>query len=275
MARRNLTNDQPLPAPPWTEEAIRLLRWGAMSTLVLLRHGESVWNQENRFTGWEDVDLAAKGEEEALRAGALFRESGLLPDVVHTSLLKRAIRTANIALTACDRHWIPVKRSWRLNERHYGDLQGRNKAETLAEFGDEQFTMWRRSFDTPPPPVDRASKYHPGNDARYAELAPEQLPATEALSNVLERMLPYWYDAIVPDLRAGHVTLVAAHGNSLRGLVMHLDHLTRDDVVALNIPTGIPLKIELDDNLRPLSSVYLDPAAAATAAAKVASQGRH
>ena len=245
-----------------------------MSTLVLLRHGESVWNQENRFTGWEDVDLAPEGEQEARHAGSLFRQANLFPDVVHTSLLKRAIRTANIALTAADRHWIPVRRNWRLNERHYGDLQGRNKAETLSQFGEEQFMIWRRSFDTPPPPVSRESKYHPANDARYRDLAPEQLPATEALSHVLERMLPYWYDAIVPDLRAGHVTLVAAHGNSLRALVMHLRGLTTDEVVALNIPTGIPLRIELDDALQPLSVAYLDPRAAEAAAAKVANQGK-
>ncbi len=246
-----------------------------MSTLVLLRHGESLWNQENRFTGWEDVDLAPKGEEEAVRGGVMLREANVLPDVVHTSLLKRAIRTANIALTAADRHWIAVKRSWRLNERHYGDLQGRDKAETLAQFGAEQFTMWRRSYDVPPPPVSRDSRYHPANDIRYAELAPEQLPATEALSHVLDRMLPYWYDAVVPDLRAGRTTMIAAHGNSLRALVMHLDGLSTDQVVALNIPTGIPLRYELDGELRPTSSAYLDPDAARIAAEKVANQGRH
>jgi 2,3-bisphosphoglycerate-dependent phosphoglycerate mutase len=245
------------------------------STLVLLRHGESLWNQQNRFTGWEDVDLAPKGEEEAKRGGAMLQEANVLPDVVHTSLLKRAIRTANIALAAADRHWIPVRRSWRLNERHYGDLQGRDKAETLAQFGEEQFAIWRRSYDTPPPPVDRQSRYHPANDSRYAELAPEQLPATEALSHVLERMLPYWYDAVVPDLRAGRTTMIAAHGNSLRALVMHLDGLTTDQVVALNIPTGIPLRYELDGDLRPISSGYLDPEAARVAAEKVANQGKH
>ncbi len=245
-----------------------------MSTLVLLRHGESVWNQENRFTGWEDVDLTTKGEEEARHAGTLFRQANVMPDVVHTSLLKRAIRTANLALTAADRHWIPTHRSWRLNERHYGDLQGRDKAETLSRFGEAQFNIWRRSFDTPPPPVSADSRYHPANDPRYRALAPEQLPATEALSHVLERMLPYWYDAVVPDLRAGRTTLIAAHGNSLRGLVMHLNGLSTDEVVALNIPTGIPLRFELDDALRPTSSAYLDPAAAATAAAMVASQGK-
>ena len=246
-----------------------------MSTLVLLRHGESLWNQTNRFTGWEDVDLAPQGEDEAVRGGLMLRDANVLPDVVHTSLLKRAIRTANIALTACDRHWIAVRRSWRLNERHYGDLQGRDKAETLAQFGEEQFTMWRRSFDIPPPPVARESRYHPANDVRYAELASEQLPATEALSNVLERMLPYWYDAVIPDLRAGRTTMIAAHGNSLRALVMHIDGLTTDQVVALNIPTGIPLRYELDDDLRPTSSGYLDPDAARIAAERVANQGRH
>ena len=245
-----------------------------MSTLVLLRHGESLWNQQNRFTGWEDVDLAPEGEHEARRAGEMFVQARLLPDVVHTSLLKRAIRTADLSLAAAGRHWIPVRRSWRLNERHYGDLQGRDKAETLARFGEEQFTIWRRSFDTPPPAVRRDSPYHPANDPRYAALAPEQLPDTEALSNVLERMLPYWYDSIVPDLRAGHVTMVAAHGNSLRALVMHLQGLTAAEVVTLNIPTGIALRVELDESLRPTSSAYLDPEAAAVAAAKVASQGK-
>lgn len=245
-----------------------------MSTLVLLRHGESLWNQQNRFTGWEDVDLAPEGEREARHAGDMFLTAGLLPDVVHTSLLKRAIRTADLSLAAAGRHWIPVRRSWRLNERHYGDLQGRDKAETLARFGEEQFTIWRRSFTTPPPAVSRDSPYHPANDPRYGDLAPELLPATEALSNVLDRMLPYWYDSIVPDLRAGHITLVAAHGNSLRALVMHLQGLTAAEVVTLNIPTGIALRIELDESLRPLSSAYLDPEAAAAAAAKVANQGR-
>lgn len=246
----------------------------AMYTLVLLRHGESIWNQENRFTGWYDVDLAPHGEEEARNGGRLMLQQGVLPDVVHTSLLKRAIRTSQLALETADRLWIPVKRSWRLNERHYGDLQGRDKAQTLAAFGDEQFLIWRRSFDVPPPPVAADSPHHPANDIRYRDLAPETLPATEALSDVLVRMLPYWQDAIVPDLRADKTVLVAAHGNSLRGLVMHLDELSREEVVALNIPTGIPLRYELDADLKPISSAYLDPEAARIASEKVANQGK-
>lgn len=246
-----------------------------MSTLILLRHGESQWNREGRFTGWYDVDLTEHGETEARNGGRLLLEKGLLPDVVHTSLLRRAIRTSQLALDACDRPWIPVRRSWRLNERHYGDLQGKDKAETLAEFGDEQFLIWRRSFDVAPPPVALDSPHHPMNDRRYASLAPEVLPATECLADVLHRMLPYWQDAVVPDLRARLVTMVAAHGNSLRALVMHLDGLSNEAVVALNIPTGIPLVYELDEALRPVSSGYLDPDAAIAAAEAVASQGRH
>lgn len=246
-----------------------------MSTLVLLRHGESQWNRENRFTGWFDVDLTEKGETEARNGGLLLAGAGVLPDVVHTSLLRRAIRTSQLALDACDRHWIPVRRSWRLNERHYGDLQGRDKAQTLEAFGDEQFLIWRRSFDVPPPPVAADSPYHPANDPRYASLAPEVLPATECLADVLDRMLPYWQDAVVPDLRAGSTVMLAAHGNSLRALVMHLDGLTKDEVVALNIPTGIPLVYELDQELKPVSSGYLDPEAARLAAEAVANQGKH
>jgi 2,3-bisphosphoglycerate-dependent phosphoglycerate mutase len=245
-----------------------------MSTLVLLRHGESQWNVENRFTGWVDVDLTERGVQEAIHGGELLKQAGVLPDVVHTSLLRRAIRTSQLSLDACDRHWIPAKRSWRLNERHYGDLQGKDKAETLKAFGEEQFLTWRRSYDVPPPPVALTSEYHPAQDVRYAELPPEVLPATECLADVLERMLPYWQDAIVPDLRAGKTVLLAAHGNSLRALVMHLDGLSKEAVVALNIPTGMPLRYELDDALRPVSSGYLDPEAAATAAAAVANQGK-
>jgi 2,3-bisphosphoglycerate-dependent phosphoglycerate mutase len=245
-----------------------------VSTLILLRHGESRWNLENRFTGWVDVDLTDKGVAEAVRGGELLRDAGLLPDVVHTSLLRRAIRTSQLALDACDRHWIPVRRSWRLNERHYGALQGLDKAETLQRHGEEQFMLWRRSYDVPPPAVDRASEHHPANDARYAALPPDVLPATECLADVLARMLPWWQDAIAADLRDGRRVLVTAHGNSLRALVMHLDGLTREEVVALNIPTGIPLRYELDADLRPVSSSYLDPEAAATAAAAVANQGR-
>ena len=246
-----------------------------MSTLILLRHGESQWNREGRFTGWYDVDLTEHGETEARNGGRLLLAKALVPDVVHTSLLRRAIRTSQLALDACDRPWIPVRRSWRLNERHYGDLQGKDKAETLAEFGDEQFLIWRRSFDVAPPPVAVDSPHHPMNDSRYALLAPEVLPATECLADVLHRMLPYWQDSVVPDLRAGLATMVAAHGNSLRALVMHLDGLSNEAVVALNIPTGIPLVYELDEQLRPVSSGYLDPDAAAVAAAAVANQGKH
>ena len=245
-----------------------------VSTLILLRHGESTWNLENRFTGWHDVDLTERGVIEAQRGGCQLAEAGLWPDVVHTSLLKRAIRTAELALHACGRHWIPVKRSWRLNERHYGDLQGKDKAETLAAFGEEQYLIWRRSYDVAPPAVALDSPHHPSHDVRYGALPPEVLPATECLADVLSRMLPYWADAIAADLRAGRVTMVVAHGNSLRALVMHLDGLTRQQVVELNIPTGIPLRYELDDRLQVVSSGYLDPVAAALAAEVVKNQGK-
>ncbi|HEX3816137.1 MAG TPA: phosphoglyceromutase [Mycobacteriales bacterium] len=246
------------------------------STLVLLRHGESEWNQKNLFSGWVDVDLNAKGEAEARRGGELIGEAGLAPDVLHTSLLRRAIRTAQIGLDAIDRHWIPVRRSWRLNERHYGDLQGKNKKETLDQYGEEQFMLWRRSYDTPPPPLPNDSEFSQYNDPRYAGLPPELRPATECLKDVLERMLPYWYDAIVPDLSAGRTTLVVAHGNSLRALVKHLDGLSDEAVVGLNIPTGVPLVYELDDALRPVTvgGRYLDPEAAAAAIEAVKNQGR-
>ncbi|MCH9814832.1 MAG: phosphoglyceromutase [Actinomycetia bacterium] len=244
--------------------------------LILLRHGQSEWNAKNLFTGWVDVDLTDKGSAEAIRGGELLVEAGLLPDVLHTSVQKRAIHTAELALTAANRSWLPVRRSWRLNERHYGALQGKNKKETLAEFGEEQFMSWRRSYDTPPPPIARDSPYAQFDDPRYADLAPEQLPATECLSDVVDRMLPYWYDAIVPDLRAHGTVLVTAHGNSLRALVKHLDHISDADIAELNIPTGIPLHYVLDSDLRPIQSggTYLDPAAAAEAAAAVAAQGR-
>jgi 2,3-bisphosphoglycerate-dependent phosphoglycerate mutase len=246
-----------------------------MATLVLLRHGESDWNQKNLFTGWVDVDLTPKGVAEAQRGGQLLVEHGLLPDVLHTSLLRRAIRTADIALSEADRHWIAVRRSWRLNERHYGALQGKNKAEVRDEFGEEQFMLWRRSYDTPPPPIADDDEYSPASDPRYADLL-ESLPRTECLKDVGERMLPYWYDAIVPDLRRNGVVLVAAHGNSLRALVKYLDGLSDDAVVSLNIPTGIPLHYDLDDTtLRPTGpGTYLDPDAAAEAIAAVANQGK-
>ena len=245
------------------------------STLILLRHGESEWNAKNLFTGWVDVDLNAKGEAEAQRGGELLVEAGLLPDVVHTSLLKRAIRTAQIALMTAERHWVPTRRSWRLNERHYGALQGKDKKATLAEFGEEQFMVWRRSYDVPPPPIDRDDPYANFYDPRYASLPPDARPATECLKDVLLRALPYWYDAIVPDLQAGRVTLVAAHGNSLRAIVKHLDQIGDAEVVSLNIPTGIPLVYELDDDLRPTGpGRYLDPEAAAASIEAVKNQGK-
>jgi 2,3-bisphosphoglycerate-dependent phosphoglycerate mutase len=244
--------------------------------LLLLRHGESEWNQKNLFTGWVDVDLTAKGEAEAARGGTLMVEQDVLPDVLHTSLLRRAIRTSEIALNAADRHWIPVRRSWRLNERHYGALQGKDKKATLEAFGEEQFMLWRRSYDTPPPPLADDDEFSQVGEARYAALAPEIVPRTECLADVVERLLPYWYDAIVPDLRAGLTTAVAAHGNSLRALVKHLDSMAEDAIVGLNIPTGIPLLYELDADLRPVTpgGRYLDPDAATAAIEAVKNQGR-
>jgi 2,3-bisphosphoglycerate-dependent phosphoglycerate mutase len=246
------------------------------ATLVLLRHGESEWNAKNLFTGWVDVDLNVKGEAEAERGGELLVENGLLPDVVHTSVLRRAIRTAEISLHASDRHWIDTKRSWRLNERHYGALQGKDKASTLAEFGEEQFMIWRRSYDVPPPPIDNDDPNANYSDPRYAGLPSEARPQTECLKDVLLRALPYWYDRIVPDLRAGKITLIAAHGNSLRAIVKHLDAISDSDIVGLNIPTGIPLLYELDDDLKPTTSGgrYLDPEAAAASIEAVKNQGR-
>jgi 2,3-bisphosphoglycerate-dependent phosphoglycerate mutase len=247
-----------------------------MSTLVLLRHGESEWNAKNLFTGWVDVDLTAKGEAEARRGGELLREQDLLPDVVHTSVQKRAIRTAELSLNVAERSWIPVRRHWRLNERHYGALQGKNKKETLERYGEEQFMLWRRSYDVPPPPIDDDDEYSQAGDPRYAGLPPELKPRTECLKDVVHRMLPYWYDAIVPDLLDGRLVLVAAHGNSLRALVKHLDGISDEAIAKLNIPTGIPLHYELDANLRPVTAggTYLDPDAAREAAAAVANQGR-
>jgi 2,3-bisphosphoglycerate-dependent phosphoglycerate mutase len=245
-------------------------------TLILLRHGESEWNKANLFTGWVDVELSEKGRAEAVRGGQLLAEQGVLPDVLHTSLLRRAISTAELALAAADRQWIPVRRSWRLNERHYGALQGKDKAATLAEYGEEQFMIWRRSYATPPPPIEAGSEYSQDADPRYAVLPPEARPVTEALADVVVRMLPYWYDAIVPDLLAGRNVLVAAHGNSLRALVKHLDGMGDDEVVGLNIPTGVPLRYDLDDDLRPTSpgGQYLDPDAAAAAIEAVKNQGK-
>jgi 2,3-bisphosphoglycerate-dependent phosphoglycerate mutase len=247
-----------------------------MNLLVLLRHGESEWNALDLFTGWVDIGLSPKGEREAVRGGELLRDRGLLPDVMHTSVLRRAIRTGELALDVCDHHWIPVRRSWRLNERHYGALQGKNKRETLARFGQDQFMRWRRSYDEPPPPLDPDDPYSQFNDPRYAVIPPEARPLTECLKDVVARMLPYWYDAIVPDLRDGRLVLIAAHGNSLRALVKHLDGISEQAVVALNIPTGIPLLYELDENMRPLrrGGEYLDLEAAADAIEAVKNQGR-
>lgn len=248
-----------------------------VGTLVLLRHGESDWNARNLFTGWVDVDLTPTGEAEARRAGELLAGEGLLPDVVHTSVLVRAIRTAELALRACDRSWIPVARSWRLNERHYGALQGKDKRQTREQFGEEQFMIWRRSYATPPPPLPDDDQWSQVGDPRYASLPPELLPRTECLKDVLERTLPYWYDAIVPDLRLGRTVLVAAHGNSLRALVKHLDRVSDEEIVGLNIPTGIPLRYDLDpQTLQPVTpgGTYLDPEAARESIAAVASQGR-
>ncbi|HRB98780.1 MAG TPA: phosphoglyceromutase [Dermatophilaceae bacterium] len=244
-------------------------------TLVLLRHGESEWNALNLFTGWVDVDLTEKGRGEAIRGGELMKAAGILPDVVHTSLQRRAITTAHLSLNAADRHWIPVHRNWRLNERHYGALQGKNKKQTLDAYGEELFMLWRRSYDTPPPPIAPDDEYAQTGDPRYAGLGAD-MPASECLKDVVARMLPYWESGIVPDLRAGRTVLVAAHGNSLRAMVKHLDGITDEAISGLNIPTGMPLVYHLDDTLTPLvaGGEYLDPEAAAAAAAAVANQGR-
>jgi 2,3-bisphosphoglycerate-dependent phosphoglycerate mutase len=243
------------------------------ATLILLRHGESEWNALNLFTGWVDVDLTDKGRAEATRGGELIVENGVLPDVLYTSLLRRAITTAHLALDEADRLWIPVHRSWRLNERHYGALQGLDKAATKEKYGEEQFMAWRRSYDTPPPPIEPGSKYSQDADPRYADIGGG--PLTECLADVVERFVPYYTETIVPDLNAGKTVLIAAHGNSLRALVKYLDGMSDEDVVGLNIPTGIPLIYELDENLAPTvpGGRYLDPDAAAVGAAAVAAQG--
>jgi 2,3-bisphosphoglycerate-dependent phosphoglycerate mutase len=252
----------------------------ATRTLVLVRHGESEWNQLNLFTGWYDADLTELGVEQARRAGVTLAEAGVLPTVVHTSLQTRAIRTANLALDELGRLWLPVRRHWRLNERHYGDLTGRNKAETTEKYGEEQVFTWRRSYDVPPPPIATGNPYDPNTDRRYAGLAPEVLPASECLADVVERMLPYWFDGIVPDLAAGRAVLVAAHGNSLRALVKHLDHISDDEIAELNIVTGVPYVYELDDFFAPkeqkppLERALGDPAEIEAAARKVAEQAK-
>ncbi|MCH1865938.1 phosphoglyceromutase [Nocardioides sp. CFH 31398] len=244
-------------------------------TLILLRHGESDWNAKNLFTGWVDVDLTEKGRAEAVAGGRLIKESGLLPDVVHTSLLRRAITTSALALDAADRHWIPVRRTWRLNERHYGALQGKDKKQTLAEYGEEQFMQWRRSFDVPPPPIDADDEYSQDGDPRYADLG-DEMPRTECLADVITRLMPWWEGDAAADLQPGRTVLVAAHGNSLRAIVKHLDGISDDEIAGLNIPTGQPLVYRLDDSLAPLTrgGEYLDPEAAAAAAEAVANQGR-
>lgn len=245
-------------------------------TLVLLRHGESEWNAKNLFTGWVDVALTEKGRAEAVNGGRLMVEADVLPDVVHTSLQRRAINTAALALDAADRHWIPVRRSWRLNERHYGALQGKDKKQTLEEYGEEQFMLWRRSFDVPPPPLADDDEYSQVGLPQYADLG-DEMPRTECLKDVIARFLPYWEASIVPDLKAGNTVLVAAHGNSLRALIKHLDQISDEDIAGLNVPTGMPLVYELDEGtMKPTvpGGRYLDPEAAAAAAAAVANQGR-
>jgi 2,3-bisphosphoglycerate-dependent phosphoglycerate mutase len=243
--------------------------------LILLRHGESEWNAKNLFTGWVDVALSAKGIEEAKRGGLLLKERNLLPDIVHTSLLRRAINTASLALDNCDRHWIPVKRSWRLNERHYGALQGKDKAATLKEYGEEQFQLWRRSFDVPPPAIDDNDQYSQSNDPRYADLG-KDLPKSECLKDVVDRMIPYLIGEIADDMRSGKTVLVTAHGNSIRAIVKHIDCISDEDIAAVNIPTGIPLLYEFDDDFEPIKKggEYLDPVAAQVAIAAVANQGK-
>jgi len=248
------------------------------STLVLLRHGESEWNRENRFTGWVDSDLSPLGEDQARQAGQVLADSGVFPTMLHTSLQVRAIRTANLALDVMDRLWLPVRRSWRLNERHYGDLTGKDKKQTVAEFGEEQVALWRRSYDVPPPPISPDNPFNPNRHPAWAHLPPELVPAAECLKDVVDRVLPWFHDQIVPDLAAGHVVLVAAHGNSLRALVKHLDGISDGDIAALNLPTGVPLRYDLDDDFRPaddrppLERALGDPAAIAAAAAAVAAQ---
>ena len=246
-----------------------------MLRLVLLRHGESTWNQENRFTGWTDVDLTEKGRAEAAEAGRLMASEHFEFDVVHTSVLNRALRTMWIALDEMDMLWLPVQRSWRLNERHYGALQGLNKAETAAQHGEEQVKIWRRSYDIPPPPLTPEDPRHPSADRRYADLTPEQLPLTESLKDTVARFLPYWHESIAPDIRAGKRVLIVAHGNSLRALVKYLDKVSDEEIVGLNIPTGVPLVYQLNEDLAPLQKFYLgDQEAIRKRAAAVAEQGK-
>ena len=246
-----------------------------MYKLVLVRHGQSTWNLENRFTGWTDVGLTEQGMAEAREAGHMLREGGYTFDVAYTSVLKRAIKTLWLALEEMDMEWLPVVRAWQLNERHYGDLQGLNKAEMAVKFGEEQVHVWRRSYDIPPPPLDLDDKRHPRFDPRYASLALEQLPATESLKITLERVLPYWHEVLAPEIKSGKSLLIAAHGNSLRAMVKYLDNISDEEIPGLNIPTGVPLVYELDEELKPISSYYLgDPEEIAKKAAAVAAQGK-
>jgi 2,3-bisphosphoglycerate-dependent phosphoglycerate mutase len=246
-----------------------------MHKLVLIRHGESTWNRENRFTGWTDVDLTEKGQAEARQAGRLLKAEGFTFDVAYVSVLKRAVRTLWIVLDEMDQMWLPVHNSWRLNERHYGALQGLNKAETAAKYGEQQVKIWRRSYDTPPPPLDPSDPRYPGHDPRYASLTPAELPRTECLKDTVARFLPYWHDTLAPAVRAGRRVVVAAHGNSIRAMVKHLDNVSDEAIVGVNIPTGVPLVYELDDGLRPVRHYYLgDPEAIARAMQAVADQGK-
>ena len=246
-----------------------------MHTLVLIRHGQSEWNLENRFTGWTDVDLTAQGVTEAVSGAELLKDGGFTFDVAHTSLLKRAIRTLWIVLEEMDLMWLPVSRTWRLNERHYGALQGLNKAETAQKYGDEQVFVWRRSFDTPPPELAPEDERYPGHDPRYASLSGDELPRCESLKTTIDRTMPYWFETVAPQIREGKRVLIVAHGNSLRGLVKYLDDMSDDAITKLNIPTGLPLVYELDDELRPIRHYYLgDPEAAAKAAEAVANQAK-
>lgn len=246
-----------------------------MKRIVLLRHGESIWNQENRFTGWYDVDLADKGVSEAREAGRLMKEQGFIFDIAFTSVLKRAIRTLWLALDQMDLMWIPITKSWRLNERHYGALQGLNKAETAAKFGDAQVLVWRRSYDIPPPALDKHDSRYPGQDPRYAGLSDKELPLTECLKDTVERFLPYWHDTIAPQVKSGKRVIITAHGNSLRALVKYLDGVSDQEIVGLNIPTGVPLVYELDDEFKPIRHYYLgDAEAIAKAQQAVANQGK-
>jgi 2,3-bisphosphoglycerate-dependent phosphoglycerate mutase len=246
-----------------------------MKKIVLLRHGESVWNKENRFTGWTDVDLSEKGLEEAEEAGKVLKEAGFSFDVAHGSVLKRAIRTMWIVLDQLEQMWIPQHLSWRLNERHYGSLQGLNKAQMASQFGEDQILVWRRSYDTPPPALEKSDERYPGKDPRYAGMKPQDIPLTECLKDTVARFLPHWNDVIAPEVKAGKRVIIVAHGNTIRALVKYLDNVSEKDIVGLNIPTGIPLVYELDDNLKPLKHYYLgDPEKAQQAAAAVAAQSR-